>query len=95
MSTKDEFVRKMHSQLDRWNAEIDALSARASAAEADARGEYQKQIDALRARRDEARDKLKSLEAAGENAWEDMKAGVELAWDAVSDAVRSAVSRFR
>ena len=95
MSTKDEFVRKMHSKLDHWNADIDALSARAAAAEADARVEYQKQIEALRSKRDDARAKLRLLEDASENAWEDMKAGVELAWDVVSESVRSATARFK
>lgn len=95
MSTKDEFVRSMHSRLDRWNAEIDALSARAAAAQTDARGEYEKQLESLRARRDEAREKLAQLEAASESAWGDMKAGVELAWDVVTEAVRSATTRFK
>lgn len=95
MSSKEEFVRKMHIKLDEWNAEIDALSVRAAAAEADARVEFRKQIEALRSKRDDARVKLKTLEDASENAWEDMKAGVELAWDVVSDAVRSATSRFK
>lgn len=95
MSTKEEFVRKMHSKLDIWNAEIDALTAKASSAEASARAEYHKQIEALRGKRDEARSKLDALESAGEGAWEDLKAGVELAWDAVSEAVQSATSRFK
>ena len=95
MNTKEEFVRKMHSKLDIWNAEIDALTAKANAAEASARAEYHKQLDALRSKRDEARSKLNALETAGEGAWEDLKAGVELAWDAVSEAVQSATSRFK
>jgi len=95
MSTKEEFVRKMHSRLDKWNAEIDALTAKANAAEANVRAEYPKQIEALKARRDEARSKLNTLETVGEGAWEDMKAGVELAWDAVSEAVHSATARFK
>lgn len=95
MITKDEFVRKMHARLDQWNADIDALKAKADRAEAGARAEYHKQLDALRSKRDDARSKLHELESAGENAWEDLKAGVELAWDSVSEAVRSAASRFK
>lgn len=95
MITRDEFVRKMHARLDQWNADIDALKAKADSAEADARAEYHKQLETLRTRRDDARSKLHELEAAGENAWEDLKAGVEMAWDAVSEAVRSATSRFK
>jgi len=49
MSTRDEYVRKMHSMLDKGNAEIDALAARMEHAEAGARDAYQKQIATLRA----------------------------------------------
>jgi len=95
MSTKDEFVRRMHAKLDQWNAEIDVLSAKADAAEAEARAEYHKQLDALRSKRDHARSKLNEVESASEGAWQDLKAGVELAWESVSEAVRSATARFK
>jgi multidrug resistance efflux pump len=95
MSTKEEFVRTMHAKLDQWNAEIDALSARAEQAEADARAEYHKQLEILRSKRDQARGKLGEVESASEGAWQDLKAGVELAWESVSEAVRSAAARFR
>jgi uncharacterized coiled-coil DUF342 family protein len=99
MSTKDEFVQKMHAKLDQWNAEIDALSAKADRAarkaEEEARAEYNKQIEALRSERDHARSKLNEVESASEGAWQDLKAGVELAWESVSEAVRSATARFK
>jgi len=97
--TKDEFVRTMHTRLDKWNAEIDTLSAKADKAahqaEVEAQAEYHKQLEALRSKRDAARIKLNELESAGENAWHDLKAGVELAWESVSEAVRSATARFK
>lgn len=37
MSTKAEYVRKMHSKLDLWNAEIDELAAQMDQTEASAR----------------------------------------------------------
>jgi len=95
MSTKEDFVRKMHAKLDQWNAEIDALSAKADAAEASARAEYHKQLETLRGKRDHARSTLSELESASEGAWHDLKAGVELAWESVSEAVRSAAARFK
>lgn len=95
MSTKEEFVRKMHAKLDQWNAEIDALSAKADAAEAGARAEYHKQLETLRSKRDHARSKLHEVESASEGAWQDLKAGAELAWESVSEAVRSATARFK
>ena len=99
MSTKDEFVRKMHAKLDQWNAEIDALSAKANQAadqaEVEAQAEYHKQLETLRSKRDHAHSKLNALESASESAWHDLKAGVELAWESVSEAVRSATARFK
>ncbi len=95
MSTKEDFVRKMHAKLDQWNAEIDTLSEKANQAEREARAEYQKQLETLRSKRDHARSKLAELESASEGAWHDLKAGVELAWESVSEAVRSAAARFK
>jgi hypothetical protein len=95
MSTKDEFVRKMHAKLDQWNAEIDALSAKADQTEASARAEFHKQLEVLRSKGDQARGKLGEVESASEGAWQDLKAGVELAWESVSEAVRSATARFK
>ena len=94
MSTRDEYVRKMHSMLDKWNAEIDVLSAKAERAETEARGEFDKQIAALRVKQDEARAKLETLRNAGEDAWKDFQAGIEMAWDAMHEAIESAKSRF-
>ncbi len=99
MTTRDEFVRSMHSKLDLMNNQIDALaktmSAKADYLEAGVRSEYQKQMDALVSKRDSARSKLGEIESSGEGAWQDLKAGVELAWDALGEAVRSAMSRFK
>lgn len=95
MSMKDEYVRKMHSKLDQWSSEIDALAARVNQAGAEARAEYHQQIEALRSKRDEARERLAELQQSGEGAWEDMKAGVEIAWAAIGEALDSARSRFK
>ena len=95
MSTKEEFVRKMHSKLDLWSAEIDKLSAKADQAGAEARAEYHKHIDELRAKKAAAQHKLEEFKQTSEGAWEDVKTGVELAWDAMGEAVDSVKSRFK
>lgn len=95
MTTRDEYVRKMHSLLDKGSAEIDALEAKAEHVEADARDAYNKQIAVLRAKQEEARAKLEPLRNAGEGAWQDLQAGVEMAWEAIGEAIESAKSRFK
>jgi len=95
MSGKEDYVRKMHSKLDHWNHDLDALIARKDHVAESARAEYAKHVDELRQRRDAYQVKLKALQDAGDNAWEDMKAGLEMAWEAIAQAVESARSRFK
>lgn len=92
---RDAFVQIIKARIDEWNAEIDRLQARAEQAEADVRIEYHDQIQELKNYRDDARKKLSRLQQAGEGAWEDLKAGVELAFEAMNQAVSSARKRFR
>ena len=40
MDTKDEFVRNMHSKLDQWSNEIDALVAKADKTEEQVQAEF-------------------------------------------------------
>jgi uncharacterized coiled-coil DUF342 family protein len=94
MPDKDAYVQKLHAKLDEWNAEIDKLKARADKAEAESRLEYQKEIETLQERRQEAEEKLAELRRAGEGAWEDLKSGVQSALNAMEVALKSARSRF-
>lgn len=91
MGTRDEYVHKMHELLDKLNAEIDALTERAENAGADMRDE----LAELRGKQDQARTKLASLRNAGEGAWQDLRAGVEMAKDAIGEAIESAKTRFK
>jgi len=92
---RDAFVKKIKARIDEWNAEIDRLKARAEQAEADARIEYHDEIQELKNYRNDARKKLDKLQHAGEGAWEDLRAGVEMAFDAMNQAVNSARNRFK
>lgn len=94
MSTRDEYVRRMQAKLEEWNADIDALTARGSEVSAEMKHEYQQQIEALKAKQAGARQKMEELQKSGESAWDDLKAGIELAWTAIGEAVDSAKSRF-
>lgn len=95
MSLKQAYEQKLKAQLDEWKTEIDNLKARADKAEADVQLEYYKQIESLREKQETARNKLHELENASEDAWEDLKAGIEIARDDLRDAIKSATSRFK
>ncbi|MFC3285976.1 coiled coil domain-containing protein [Litchfieldella rifensis] len=95
MRNREAYEQKLQAKLDEWQAEVDKLKARAQGAQADARIEYQEEIDRLESYRDEARQKLAELREASDDAWEDLKDGAERAWDSASEAFKSARSRFK
>lgn len=95
MTAREEYVRKMHSKLDQMNNEIDKLVASKDKIAESGRIEFDKQMDELRRRRDDALAKLDQLQGASENAWEDIKAGTELAWEAITQSIESARTRFK
>jgi uncharacterized coiled-coil DUF342 family protein len=95
MKNKEAYIQKLHAKIDEWNADIDKLKAKADQVEADSKIEYQKQMQALKSKRDEIEKKVSEISRSGENAWEDLKTGVDLAWEAMSEAIKSATSRFK
>jgi len=95
MSRKEAYEQKLQAQLDEWSAKIDKLKAKADSAEADAQLEYHKQIEELRSMQEAAANKLTELKDTGDDAWEDLKAGIDNAWDSLGDAWKSAASRFK
>lgn len=76
MNGKTEYQKKMRAQLDQWNAKLDQLQARADQKAAEGKIEVYREIDHLRAKRDEMAGKLKELEEAGEGSWEGLKATI-------------------
>jgi len=95
MKRKDAYSKKAQAQLDEWDADIQKLKAKADRAEANTQLEIQKQIKTLRRKQKEVGDKLAELSAAGDDAWEDLKDGLESAKDSLGSALKSATSRFR
>ena len=95
MSKKQAYEEKFKAQLDELNAKIDVLKAKAKQAEASVQADYYETIEDLKKKRSEAQNKLQKLRVAGDDAWEDMKQGVEESWTAFASAVKSAVSRFQ
>ena len=94
MSNKQAYQQKVQAQLDEWSAEIDKLRAKADKADADAQIALNREIDDLRDKKNQAREKLDELSDASEGAWEDLKTGIEAASNQLGQALRSAQSRF-
>ena len=95
MSTgKDTLEQKFKSALDKADARIDLLKAKADAADAKTRIKLREEIDDLQSRRDALNDKLDDLRNSSGEAWRDLKAGMEAGWSSLSNAIERAASRF-
>ena len=94
MINREEYVQKLKSQLDQWNAEAAKWEAKAKAAQSTMKAEYEKQLAAVNSRRDEALYQMKLLQNASLDAWQDMMRGTEQAWKNMHEAFNKARSHF-
>lgn len=94
MQDKKSYLQMLADQLREWDTEIDELKVKAHLAKADAKDELQKQIEDLRVQKEAAQGKLKQLQDAGDEAWDDIKVGVEKSWTEMKGAFRSAMAKF-
>ena len=94
MYSRDEYVRKMQAKLEEWNTEIDVLVVKADKVKVDVKNEYNLQIESLKVKQTDARQRIDEFQKAGDIALEDLKSGIEHAWKSMEEAVKLARSRF-
>jgi chromosome segregation ATPase len=94
MNEKQAYEKKLQARYDEWSAQIDKLKAKSKQVEANAQLEYARQIKELRAMQEAAGERLGELKDASDDAWKDLKIGVDAAWDSLGNALRSAQARF-
>jgi mevalonate pyrophosphate decarboxylase len=87
MGMNDEYAASMRVQLKKWDAEVDALTARGERVSAGARAAYQRQLNDLRANRDAAHKTFQEIRVASESAGAPMQAGMKTAWETMQKAL--------
>ena len=92
---KENYQRKIESQLDEWRADIDRLRERAMNATSEAKVKYQENIDKLELKLDEGKEKLKTLKESGGDAWEAVKEGADSIWDTMKATFAEVTERLR
>jgi hypothetical protein len=91
---RDEYVQKLKQQLDEWNGEAAKWEVKTREAQDAMKVEYEKQLVAFNARREEALYQMKLLQNASLDAWRDMMGGAEKAWKELQDALNQARTHF-
>ena len=94
MISRDEYMNKLKTQIDHWNAEMAKWQAQAQDASKEYAERYAKQIEQFRAKRDEAMGELRRLQRASVDAWGDMMSGAESALTSWQEAFEKARRNF-
>jgi DNA mismatch repair ATPase MutS len=92
---RDAYIHKLKAMLDEWNAEIDRLAAKEDKAGANAKIEYHKKLDELRAKREDIEARIEAMQKAGEDAWEDLKFDLESSWEFLREGLSIFKSEFQ
>lgn len=77
MATKEDYLAKLKTQLDSWQAEVSELEVKANDALDDLKPELEAQIANLKTKFAEGETKFNELADATEEAWEELKDDAE------------------
>ena len=84
METKDSYLKKMKAELDdlnyKWNIERNKIEAKAQHAKVEVKKKYEEKLKTLQKNREKMSQKLDQIDVASEDAWRDIKEGVDNAW---------------
>lgn len=95
MENREEYQGKIEAQFSEWGGEIDRLKAKADKAAADTRQGYYDEIETLRVKQAAMHVKLQEMKTSSDNAWGDLKEGLDHSWNQVKDSFTKASSRFK
>ena len=90
-NVRAEVERELRASLDKLDAEIQKLEAKADTLKADARTKLDKAMAQLAAKQKAARQKLDELENASAETWEGLEHGAKAAWEELERAVKEAM----
>lgn len=94
MNKRHDYLDKIKAQLEEWEYDIDRLEARLEDLQGEARVKMDKAIADLKIKQKDMQIKMKQIEEAAEDAWQDVKDGFELAWDSLKLGFLAAKSEF-
>jgi hypothetical protein len=95
MENRKDYIDRMAARLREWDTELQKLEAKAETAKTDVKASYNQKINELRLKKEEAQLKLKKIQDAGEDAWEELQEGAEKSWKIFEDSVKNAWDKLK
>lgn len=94
MSDHHEFIHQIKQQLEDWDYQLDRLEHRVDGLGEELREKAKQTLEDINKQRLELKHKMAELTDQSENAVEDLKEGIELAWDGLKTAYSAARKEF-
>ena len=94
MIDRDEYIRKLKSQIDDLNAEAAHWEDKARKAQAGLKAEYERQLENFRRKSEEAMVELRRVQSASLDAFAEMMRGADTALHGMKDAFDRARKSF-
>ena len=94
MIKRDEYIDKLKHKLDDWNDDIDKLEAKTEQVKDGLKEKYKEEIGVVRQQRDNIKVKTRELVDSSEEAWGELRTGIEAAWQQLTEAIDRAHSKF-
>jgi hypothetical protein len=82
-------VGKMEAQLQQWGTKLDAFIAEAEKVDTEAKIDYRKRVDELKAKFQAAQSKLDALKAASSEKWGTFQTDLETSWQELEVAFKN------
>jgi hypothetical protein len=95
MGLREDYQVQMEKQLNEWKVQTERFKTGAEQIEANAKVQYEKQLEALRAAQTEAWEDFYKLKGANESAWGEFKAHMDKAGGEVKAAVERMTMNFK
>jgi hypothetical protein len=95
METKKEiYQQKVEAKIEQVNAQIDSYLSKIDETKADTKLEIKNQLDDLTNQRKTVERKFEEIRNAGQDAWSDMRSGLDDAIDELEASFKQAVDKM-
>ncbi len=95
MDSKEVLKEKIANHLSNWKASIDELKSKIDQAEVGAKAKLRDQMESLHDKRVKAEKILEDISATSQDAWEQVKSGVEHGWNELTRTAKNTMVKMR
>jgi hypothetical protein len=94
MKTKNEYIDSLAAELKEWSAQIDLLNIKAEQSVGTAKLKFTQELNSIRGHQQAATIKMRELEAASDEAWEQVKVTADKVWNDLRMGLANASAKF-